>query len=100
MPRAKPATVKAYLATIHSYHIRSGLPLSAFSDPCIDLVVRGAKRVYGIGIKKLHFPLTVSILLRIINGTVCDEEGINVKAAFCVAFAVFLQSGEFTWNSP
>jgi hypothetical protein len=27
------------------------------------------------------------------------EEGINVKAALCVAFAAFLRSGEFIWVS-
>ena len=100
MPRAKPATAKTYLAAIRSYHVQNGFPLSAFNDPRIDLVIKGAKRVYGVGVKKLRFPLTASILLRIINGTGCDEEGINVKAALCVAFAAFLRSGEFTWNSP
>jgi hypothetical protein len=27
------------------------------------------------------------------------EEGINVKAALCVAFAAFLRSGEFIWDT-
>jgi hypothetical protein len=27
-----------------------------------------------------------------------NEEGINVKAALCVAFAAFLRSGELTWS--
>jgi len=28
-----------------------------------------------------------------------DEEGVNVKAAFCVAFAAFLRSGDITWDT-
>ena len=28
-----------------------------------------------------------------------DEEGINVKAALCVAFAAFFRPGDFTWDT-
>jgi hypothetical protein len=28
-----------------------------------------------------------------------DEEGVNVKSAFCVTFAAFLRSGDFTWDT-
>lgn len=95
MPSAKPATAKTYLAAIRFCHIHNGLPVSAFNDPCIDLVIKGSERV---GVKKLRFPLTASIL-QIINGTGCNE-GINVKTAFCVALVGFLRSREFSWNSP
>ena len=98
MVTAKPATAKSYLNALRSFHLESGFCTVVFDDPRIDLVIRGGKRVYGEGIKRLRFPLTASILLRIVNQIRLDEEGINVKSALCVAFAAFLRSGEFTWD--
>ena len=100
MLTAKPATAKSYVTAIRSFHIENGFPITIFSHPRIELVIRGGKRVYGEGVKKLRLPLTSSVLLRIVNEVRVDEEGINVKAALCVAFAAFLRSGEFTWDSP
>jgi len=57
------------------------------------------KRIYDERTKRLRFPLTAPILLRLVNEVRLDEEGINIKSALCVAFAVFLWSGEFTWDS-
>ena len=99
MRTAKPATAKSYLNALRSYHLESGIPTSVFQDPRIDLVLRGGKRIYGEGTKRLRLPLTSAILLRIINELDNDEEGLNVKSALCVAFAAFLRSGEFTWDS-
>ena len=99
MATAKPATAKHYLSALRSLHLESALPTTIFDDPRIDLVIRGGKRVYGEGVKRLRFPLTAPILLRMVNEIRPDEEGINVKSALCVAFAGFLRSGEFTWES-
>ena len=71
-------------------HLEKGLPTSVFEDPRINLVIRGGRRLYGDGIRKLRLPLTAPILLRIINEIWEDEDGVNVKAALCVAFAAFL----------
>jgi len=99
MRTAKPATASSYLNALRSFHLKSGFPTSVFEDPRIDLVIRGGKRVFGEGLKRLRFPLTSSILLPVINEIGNDEEGINVKSALCVAFAAFLRSGEFTWDT-
>ena len=100
MLTAKPATAKSYVTAIRSFHLENGFPITIFDDPRIDLVIKGGKRVYGEGVKKLRLPLTSSVLLRIVNEVRVDEEGINVKSALCVAFAAFLRSGEFTWDAP
>ena len=80
MRTAKPATANSYLNALRSFHLESGIPTSVFEDPRIDLVIRGGNRVFGEGTKRLRFPLTSSILLRVINEIGNDEEGINVRS--------------------
>jgi hypothetical protein len=99
MRTVKPNTAKHYLSAIRSFHIENGIPISVFSDPRIDLVIRGGRRLYGDGTRKLRLPLTAPILIRILSEIRNDEDGINLKSALCVAFAAFLRSGEFTWSS-
>jgi hypothetical protein len=50
--------------------------------------------------KRLRLPITAPILHRIIDKIRNpDHDSINLKAALCVAFAGFLRSGEFTWDT-
>src|SRR5579859_174364 len=90
MATAKPATARSYLTTLRSSHLLSSLPTTIFDDPRVLLVIRGGKRVYSEGEKRLWLPLTTPILLRIVNEIKLDKGGINIKSALCVAFAVFL----------
>ncbi len=98
MQKVKPDTAKSYVNAIRSFHLENNLPVTAFNDPRVDLVIRGGKRVYGVKGKRFRLPLTAPLLLRILNEITDDEEGINVRTALCLAFADFLRSGEFTWN--
>ena len=97
---AKPDTAKGYLKALHATHVEHGYNMLVFDDKRIDLVIRGGKRFYGEGEKRLRLPLTAPILRQIVNEIRADYDGINLKAALCVAFAGFLRSGEFTWDSP
>jgi hypothetical protein len=99
MPRVKPDTAKAYVKSLRATHVECSFPTSVVDDPRIDLVVRGKKRCYGEGEKRLRLPLTAPILCRIIREIRNDYDGVNLKAAICVAFAAFLRSGEFTWDN-
>jgi hypothetical protein len=72
---------------------------ASFTDPRIELIIKGAKRLYGEGKKRLRLPITEDILSRIIGYFPDDFDGLNLKAALCTGFAAFLRSGEFTWNS-
>ena len=87
MLTAKPATVKSYVIAIRSFHLENGFPITIFDDPRIDLVIRGGKRVYGEGVKKLRLPLTSSVLLRIVNE-------VRVSHYFVYAEKRFSGSGE------
>jgi len=99
MSPVKPATAKSYLGALRSFHIQAGIDMSGIDDSRIPLILRGGKRVYGEGEKAIRYPLTSDILLRLVNEIHNDEEGVNVKAAFCVAFAAFLRSGDITWDT-
>jgi hypothetical protein len=100
MLKAKPATAKGYIKALRSTHVEQGLDTSIFNDPCIELLLRGGKRVYGEGEKRLRLPLTAPILRQIVNEIKqVDFDSVNLKTAICVAFTTFLRSGEFTWNS-
>ena len=99
MAKVKPDTAKNYLKALRSHHVEKGYDTAVFSDARVDLLIRGGKRFYGEGVKRLRLPLTHDILVRIIHGISNDYNGINVKAALCVAFAAFLRSGEFTWET-
>jgi hypothetical protein len=90
MQKAKPTTAKSYASALRSTHIRCGADIEAFDDDRIDLVIRGGKRFYGEGEKRLRLPLTAPILHRIVNGIRDDYDGVNLKKALCVAFAGFL----------
>jgi hypothetical protein len=63
------------------------------------LILRGGKRIYGEGAKAIRYPLTSDLLRQVVCEIDDGEEGTNVKAALCVAFAAFLQSGELTWDT-
>jgi hypothetical protein len=99
MQKVKPATAKAYISALRSSHIQNNYTTSAFDDPRIDLVIRGGKRIHGEGERRIRLPLTADILERIIREINNDGNGLNIKAALCVAFAGFLRSGEFTWET-
>ena len=85
---------------LRATHVERGHNTLVFDDKRIDLVIRGGKRFYGEGEKRLRLPLTGPILRQIVNEIRADYGGINLKAVLCVAFAGFLRSGEFTWDSP
>ena len=99
MQRVKPATAKAYLGALRSLHLQSNYDIAAFDDPRIELVLRGGKRIYGEGPRRTRLPLTSEVLTQIIPYITHDKDGLNLKAALCVAFAGFLRSGEFTWET-
>jgi integrase len=99
MRNVRPATAKAYISALRSLHLRNNHDTSAFDDPRVSLILEGGKKVFGEGTRRIRLPLTSDILARIIPRVSNDKDGLNLKAALCVAFAGFLRSGEFTWET-
>ncbi len=87
----KPTTAKSYLGVLKSFHVETGMSVTALKDPCLDLIIQDGKQIYGEGAKAIWYPITYDILLCMVNEIRDDEEGVNdVKEALCVGFAAFL----------
>jgi hypothetical protein len=99
MSSVRPAAAKSYLGAIRALHFLAGIDTSGIDDPRIPLILKGGKRVHGEGAKRIRYPLTDDILLHVVREINNDKEGVNIKTAFCVAFAAFLRSGDFTWDT-
>lgn len=96
-------TLKRDLIVLKSRHIDLGLPTAAFDSERLERVVRGFKRVVGTPLPAAKLPITLPLLRRLVRAlyTVCPSQHDRrmYRAAFCLAFACFLRSGELTWEA-
>ncbi|SPO22772.1 uncharacterized protein UTRI_01450 [Ustilago trichophora] len=96
-------TVKRDLAIIKSWHIDLGLSTVVFDSERLARVVRGLKRVVGAPLPVAKLAITLPLLRQLLRAlpTVCPSPHNRrmFRAAFCLAFACFLRSGELTWEA-
>ena len=94
-----PKTIKGYIAGVRSSLVDLGLDdLDAFHHPLLERAIAGIKRFNGEADKRERLPITRDILIKLINKF--DQTslvGATLHAAYCLAFAAFLRSGEFTY---
>lgn len=95
-------TIKSYLAAVRSFQVDVGATqdeLKMFSHPTLFQTLAGIRRMNGEANTRERRPITRQILLRIVP--LFDTTtlwGATMHASFCLAFAVFLRVGEFTWS--
>ncbi|KAJ1031638.1 hypothetical protein NDA13_002029 [Ustilago tritici] len=96
-------SVKRNLAILKSWHIDLGLPTTAFDSARLARVLRGYKRVVGNPAPNAKLPITLPLLKQLVAAlpSVCLSKHNRrmFRAAFCLAFACFLRSGELTWKT-
>src|SRR5579859_677457 len=92
-------TAQSYVGHLRSYHVDCGLSTAIFSDERIKRILRGAAHKHGK--KPIHerLEITKEILQAILVQLDCMHDDINLRAAYCTAFAAFLRMGEFTWKA-
>ena len=94
-------TIKAYLTGTRSAHVDMGFEdLKVFQHPMLQRIVAGIRRIRGEPGVKERRPITRDLLLLMLS---CINQntrvGANLHAAFSLAFAGFLQIGEFTYSA-
>lgn len=92
--RHHQATIKQYLIHIRAAHRDLFLEHSACSAPQLQALIRGIKRWHGESGKRERLPITLPILLSLLARVPLGDH--HTRAWFCVAWAGFLCTGEFT----
>ncbi|KAK6987608.1 DNA breaking-rejoining enzyme [Favolaschia claudopus] len=99
--RVQPKTIKNYLSAVRSLHVDADLPFSICESPVVQRLIRGIKRYHGEKDRKPVQPITRPILLTILAqlrpGAVPGHT--TLYAAYCLAYAGLLRSGEITVGS-
>ncbi|CAK5267110.1 unnamed protein product [Mycena citricolor] len=99
--RVQPKTIKQYISHIRSLHVDADLPFSSCESPILQRLIRGIKRFHGERDRKPVQPITLPILTAMLAQL---QPGITpghttLHAAFTLAYAGFLRSGEITAGS-
>ncbi|KAG6843471.1 hypothetical protein H0H87_004081, partial [Tephrocybe sp. NHM501043] len=94
----QPSTIKAYLTSVYSLHTDANISSDAMDSPIMQHLIQEIKWYHGKCYCCPVQPITLSILLSIIE-QLCP--GITpghtvLQAAFCLAYSRLLHSGEFT----
>ena len=97
--KISPMTAQSYLSALRSHHVDLRLPTTVFDDETLKRIIRGAKRQYGISSIRHRKEITKDILISILAHLRNTHDDINIRAAFCTAFAAFLRLGEFAWDT-
>lgn len=102
--RLKPSTIQIYLSAVRSKHVDRGLPTDVFDSDFLRRLQTGIKRLRPVQLKQQAEPLTSDLVERLAsipldNNASSFVDDPNFKTANCVAFAGFLRSGEFMYDS-
>ncbi len=82
---------------LRSYHVDRNLSTTVFESLQLDHIVRDVRRMF-LQVKKLPLPIIKDILQRITLGKPKSLQDLNINTAFQVAWAGFLQMGEFVYT--
>ena len=93
----KPETVTIYISGLKSKHIDHGYSTEEFNDPRIKRLLQGGLCLFGTKPIRDRGDITRPLLLSMVRSLNIESfDDLNLAAAFCVAFAAFLQPSEFT----
>ena len=91
-------TIQSSLSSIRSQHVDRGLSVDIFADERLKRMIKGLKRKRGVCPPKASLEITKELLQTLVSGMGISFDEVNLRAAYCTAFAAFLRVGEFTWD--
>lgn len=92
--------IKKRLSSLRSYHVDLGFETEVFKNQQLDRVVRGIKRLVPESARRERTPITHEILVTLLSSLdPAMPKGRLLRAAFSLAFAAFLRSGELTYDA-
>ena len=96
----KAKDIKKRIASLRSYHVDIGYNTEVFANEQLARVVRGVMRLYpDTSLLCERTPITREILVQLLSQLdLRTRRGALLAAAFTLAFAAFLRSGEFTYT--
>ena len=99
--RPKAKTLKAYVIGVRSLHVdMSYEDLLPFHSPLLKRVIAGLCRMRGEAETRERRSITKDLLLQMLSYfDRKTREGVTLYTVFCLVFAGFLRSGEFTYTA-
>ena len=92
--------IKKRLSSLRSYHVDLGFETEVFKNPQLDRLICGIKRLRPDTTRWERTPITREILVQVLNSlNPATPKGRLLRAAFTLAFAAFLRSGELTYEA-
>ena len=92
--------IKKRLSSLRSYHVDLGFEIDVFRNPQLDRVVRGIKRLLPDPAPRVRTLITREILVKLLDSLdPTTPNGRLLRAAFSLAFAAFLRSGELIYEA-
>jgi hypothetical protein len=99
-PNRRASSMTQLIASLKSHHIDCGYSNEIFeNDGQIKRILRGVKIVNGIKPTNNRLPITRDIVQKLVAQCNNSFNDVVMRAAICVAFAGFLRTGEFTYDS-
>ncbi|SOV06283.1 uncharacterized protein UDID_19507 [Ustilago sp. UG-2017a] len=96
-------TAKHVLGALWSHHVDLGLDVTSFGCSHLERALRGYKHLHGVHRTGSKLPITLPLLRRILEAVsgfadLYPRDCLVFQAAFALAFACFLCSGELIWG--
>ena len=94
---------KHELGALRSHHVDLGLDVTGFGCGRLERALRGYKRLHGVHRTGSKLPITLPLLRRVLEAVsgfadLYPRDRLVFQAAFALAFACFLRSGELVWG--
>ena len=95
----KNSIIKQYISILHSKHIDMNLLIIVFFESSITCILTRIAKTQDIHFIHERLEIIKNILLKMLSHIdISTFNNMNFYVSFCIAFADFFRSNEFTWD--